>query len=93
MAEKSVTRYNHKDPLVQYEMRKCGKLSFEEGVRAALNLSEIQALVKSIKDSNDVIFGFTKDWETRGGQRMGIIQMQENKKALAKWDAFTGSGK
>lgn len=30
-AEASVGRYNHKEPWVQYEMRECGKLSFEEG--------------------------------------------------------------
>lgn len=31
-AEKLIERYNHKDPWVQYEMRKFGKLSFAEGI-------------------------------------------------------------
>lgn len=31
LAEESVTRYNHKDPWVQYEMRVCGRLSYIQG--------------------------------------------------------------
>lgn len=66
--------------------------AFVEGFKAALEMPELKALEKSIKDSSDIIWGFTKDSKFKGEQRMGIIQIQENKRCLSQWLSFIGDG-
>lgn len=48
-AESSLTRYNHKDQWIQYEMRTCGRLSFKEGARWALQSELIKELEAALK--------------------------------------------
>jgi hypothetical protein len=59
-ASASITRYNHKDMMVQYEMRKCGKLSFIEGASWAISKqqAENEALLKELNDYKAMLENF-----------------------------------